>query len=246
MPTWVVLDKHRHQPGASCASMHSRTSSLCTRRPRRAAAHLGATTCAGAEVVVMLQAQIGGTRPEHRVSERKQHRPRPRICSMRGHARCISVPLSTCMISSSVGRIRGNDDWYTDTKKAQEQMIANRQRLPAGGAADPTLMFRLVSTAKHLGWLSRFMQQGAALPHPRPRPLPAPSRSMPERLLQHPHQFASKSEITGSFQHLRLGDKIDYIDIIRQIKGAIRSRTLISPHPLLAVSMHCWPSGALF
>ncbi|HND28267.1 MAG TPA: NAD-dependent epimerase/dehydratase family protein [Pseudomonadales bacterium] len=182
----------------------------------------------GAEVVVMLQAQIGGI-------DQKQFQ-RNNVDSTRHllDASALHGVRYLVHVSSSVVESVAND-WYTDSKKAQEQMVAECT-LPHV-ILRPTLMFGWFDR-KHLGWLSRFMRKVPLFP------IPGHGRYMRQPL--YAGDFCNilisciEKRITGSF-NISGRDKIDYIDIIRQIKGAIRSRTLILPipywlfHALLAI-----------
>ena len=110
----------------------------------------------GADVVVMLQAQIGGNDYQEFV--------RNNIDSTRLIIKAIKsndVPYLVHISSSVVESVA--DDFYTNTKKEQEKMV-----LESGIACPvlrPTLMFGWFDR-KHLGWLSRFMKKVPVFPIP--------------------------------------------------------------------------------
>jgi uncharacterized protein YbjT (DUF2867 family) len=70
---------------------------------------------AGAEVVVMLQAQIGGT--DYTEFERNNITSTKNVIeAMRAHQVPYYVQISSSVVESVA------DDWYTNTKKAQEEI----------------------------------------------------------------------------------------------------------------------------
>lgn len=181
----------------------------------------------GADVVVMLQAQIGGidfTQFQRNNIESTQHV----INAMKAN-----VPYLVHISSSVVESV--SNDWYTNTKKEQERIVAECG-IP-NVVLRPTLMFGWFDR-KHLGWLSRFMRKVPVFP------IPGHGRYMRQPL--YVGDFCNiiisciEKRITGSF-NLSGHEKVDYIDIIREIKHAIRSRTLIinipywAFHTLLAI-----------
>ena len=104
----------------------------------------------------MLQAQIGGN--EYQDFERNN------IVSTQNILDCLQHNKSAYLvhISSSVIESVAND-YYTNTKKQQEQMV-----LDAGYSSivlRPTLMYGWFDR-KHLGWLSRFMKRIPVFPIP--------------------------------------------------------------------------------
>ena len=124
-------------------------------------------------------------------------------------------------ISSSVVESVGDDD-YTNTKKEQEAMVA-KTTIPHC-ILRPTLMFGWFDR-KHLGWLSRFMRKVPVFPIPgsgkymrQPLYVQDFCRIIIACLEQQPDKKVYN--ITGK-------ELIDYIDIIRQIKQAVHSNTII-------------------
>ena len=111
---------------------------------------------AGADVVVMLQAQIGGNDYQDFV--------RNNIDSTRLIIDAIKANDVPCLIHISSSVVESvADDFYTNTKKEQEKMV-----LESGITCPvlrPTLMFGWFDR-KHLGWLSRFMKKVPIFPIP--------------------------------------------------------------------------------
>lgn len=183
----------------------------------------------GAEAVVMLQAQIGGndfTQFQRNNIDSTRHI----IDAMKAN----SVPYLVHVSSSVVESVA--NDWYTDTKKEQERM-ALESSIP-NAVLRPTLMFGWFDR-KHLGWLSRFAQKVPVFP------IPGHGRYMRQPL--YAGDFSNiivsciEKRITGNF-NISGREQVDYIDIIREIKRAIRSRTLILniPYWLFYALLSIW------
>jgi len=168
----------------------------------------------GAEVVVMLQAQIGGN--EFTPFQRNNIDSTKHVLDA---MKTNNVPYLVHISSSVVESVA--NDWYTDTKKEQERM-AVESGIP-NVVLRPTLMFGWFDR-KHLGWLSRFMQKVPVFP------IPGHGRYMRQPL--YAGDFSNiivsciEKKITGVF-NISGREQVDYIDIIREIKRAIGSRTLI-------------------
>lgn len=130
-------------------------------------------------------------------------------------------------ISSSVVNSIAVDD-YTETKKAQEALIA------ACGIKQivlrPTLMFGWFDR-KHIGWLSRFMKRVPIFP------VPGNGRYLRQPL--YAGDFAAivasaiELEITGQYE-ISGQERIDYIDLMRMVKDAAGARTRIQKIPYWA------------
>lgn len=173
----------------------------------------------GADTVVMLQAQIGDPYPEPFV--RNNIASTDRILEA---IKRYEVPY-TVHISSSVVESVANDH-YTNTKKEQER------RVLASGincvVLRPTLMFGWFDR-KHLGWLSRFMQKVPVFP------IPGSGRYMRQPL--YVGDFSRiiisciEKRISGQVFNISGLEKIDYIDIIRQIKRTTGACALILKIP---------------
>ncbi|WP_322042779.1 NAD-dependent epimerase/dehydratase family protein [Paraburkholderia sp. J67] len=169
----------------------------------------------GADVVVMLQAQIGAPTREPFV--------RNNIVATRHVLDAIKkhqVPYTVHISSSVVNSVA--DDWYTETKREQEEIVI------ASGiecvVLRPTLMFGWFDR-KHLGWLSRFMQRVPVFP------IPGSGKFMRQPL--YVGDFCNviissiESRIKGQAYNISGLERVDYIDIIRQIKRATKARCAI-------------------
>ncbi len=186
----------------------------------------------GADKVVMLQAQIGA--PESAPFVRNNITSTERVLEA---IKTYSVP-HTVHISSSVVQSVAKDD-YTETKRTQENIV-----LASGIRAvvlRPTLMFGWFDR-KHLGWLSRFMQRVPVFP------IPGNGRYMRQPL--YVGDFCSiivsciESGISGQVYNISGREKIDYIDIIREIKRATHARAWIIkiPYGLFYALLKVWSS----
>lgn len=183
-----------------------------------------------ADVVVMLQAQIGAATPEPFV--------RNNIVSTDHVLAAIKkyrIPY-TVHISSSVVESVADDD-YTRTKRDQEQHV-----LASGISCvvlRPTLMFGWFDR-KHLGWLSRFMQKIPVFP------IPGHGRYMRQPL--YVGDFCNiiisciENRISGQTYNITGLENIDYIDIIREIRGAVGAKCLILniPYGLFYLLLRIW------
>jgi nucleoside-diphosphate-sugar epimerase len=183
-----------------------------------------------ASAVVMLQAQIGGLVYDEFV--RNNLNSTKHILDA---IKTYNVPYLVHISSSVVESIA--DDFYTNTKKEQEQMVLN-----SGISCPilrPTLMFGWFDR-KHLGWLSRFMQKMPIFP------IPGHGRYMRQPL--YVGDFCNiiisciEQRIQNGIYNISGHEKIDYIDMIRAIKQTINSRTTIVkiPYQLFYVLLWTW------
>lgn len=172
-----------------------------------------------AEVIVMLQAQIGGTdynefldnnvKSTKLILEQIRHKNIPRL-----------VHISSSVVESAA------DDFYTRSKTEQEQLV-----IDSGidcPILRPTLMFGWFDR-KHLGWLSRFMNKVPVFP------IPGHGRYMRQPLYVGDFceviiSCIENREINGVF-NISGHEKVDYIDIIREIRSATGCRTPIVKIP---------------
>ncbi len=185
----------------------------------------------GADVVVMLQAQIGA----------KQEEPfiRNNVTSTKNILNvmkaCAEVPYLVHISSSVLESVA--DDFYTNTKKQQEEIVLNSGL--ENVVLRPTLMFGWFDR-KHLGWLSRFMQKIPIFP------IPGHGRYLRQPL--YVKDFCDiiiaciDKQVTGEVYNISGLEKINYIDIIREIRQAIKAKTLILsiPYGLFFVLIKIW------
>jgi nucleoside-diphosphate-sugar epimerase len=171
---------------------------------------------AGASTVVLNQAQIGGLS----LAEFQRNNvvaSRRIIDVVRGQPR----PPFIVHISSSVVNSRAVD-FYTETKKEQEELVL-ASGLPCT-VLRPTLMFGWFDR-KHLGWLARFMRKAPVFP--------VPDRGDYIRQPLYVGDFCSviiaclDGRFTGKTFDISGLEQITYLDIIRQIKDVVGSRTAI-------------------
>jgi nucleoside-diphosphate-sugar epimerase len=169
----------------------------------------------GAACVVMLQAQIGGNNLAE--FQRNNVESTRRVLAL---VKTHNIPRLV-HISSSVVESAAND-FYTDTKKEQEQLVLD-SGIPCP-VLRPTLMFGWFDR-KHLGWLSRFMKKVPVFP------IPGDGRYMRQPL--YVGDFCSviiscmENPALNGVYNISGHEKIDYVDIIRDIKRATGARALI-------------------
>lgn len=181
------------------------------------------------DVVVMLQAQIGGNDYQEFV--------RNNILSTElilAEMEKNQVPYLVHLSSSVIESVA--NDFYKNTKKEQEELVL-RSRFDCA-ILRPTLMFGWFDR-KHLGWLSRFMQKTPIFPIPGDG-----------KYLRQPMFVGDFCEIVVSCIENRINgvfnisglEHIDYIDIIKGMKKAIYSRVPIVkiPYRLFYILLFIW------
>lgn len=184
----------------------------------------------GADVIVMLQAQIGGT-DHHEFVRNNVDSTRNILDAIKRYEVPTLIHISSSVVES-VG-----DDFYTNTKKAQERLV-----LESGVACPvlrPTLMFGWFDR-KHLGWLSRFMKRVPVFP------IPGHGRYMRQPL--YVADFANiiisciENNIREGVYNISGHEKIDYIDMIRDIKIATSAKALVVriPYGLFYFLLWAW------
>ncbi len=168
-----------------------------------------------ARAVVMLQAQIGGN---NYIDFERNNLTSTRLILDAIKAGQVDQLIH---ISSSVVQSVA-DDYYTQTKTLQEQMV-----LESGITCPilrPTLMFGWFDR-KHLGWLSRFMKKVPVFP------IPGNGRYLRQPL--YVGDFCNiiisclKNKISDGVFNISGHEKMDYIDIIREIKKTTHAGTWI-------------------
>jgi len=183
-----------------------------------------------ADAVVMLQAQIGDLHEEPFI--RNNVSSTENILSA---MKRFNVPYLIHISSSVVESVA--DDYYTNSKKEQEQLVV--QSGIESIVLRPTLMFGWFDR-KHLGWLSRFMQKIPVFP------IPGDGRYMRQPL--YAGDFCAiimsclENRPTGKVLNITGMERIDYIDIIREIKKAVKAKTLILniPYSLFSFLLKTW------
>lgn len=166
------------------------------------------------DAMVLLHAQIGGLEEAEFRRNNVAATERALAAAKAGKCRYIVHASSSVVNSKAV-------DFYTESKKAQEKLVA------ACGLPHvilrPTLMFGWFDR-KHLGWLKRFMEKAPVFPIPGDG-----------RYLRQPLYGGDFSAIVAACLERRIEgvydisgqEKIDYIDLIRALREAAGLKTPI-------------------
>jgi nucleoside-diphosphate-sugar epimerase len=185
----------------------------------------------GASAVVMLQAQIGGN--DYQEFERNNVDSTRLILDLiRRHEIPTLVHISSSVVESAA------DDFYTRTKKKQEQLVLE-SGIPCP-VLRPTLMFGWFDR-KHLGWLSRFMRKLPVFP------VPGNGRYIRQPL--YAGDFCDviisciERETKPGVYNISGHERIFYIDIIREIKHAVSARALVVRVPFWMFYAMLWVWG---
>lgn len=169
----------------------------------------------GAACAVQLHAQITGKFRELFVRNNIDATRRV-LDAIRTHEVPYLVHVSSSVVISVA------DDDYTNTKKVQENLVAESGI--AHCVLRPTLMFGWFDP-KHLGWLSRFMSKVPIFP------IPGDGRYMRQPLYE--RDFCRcivrciESQPPGTVYDVVGDTRIDYVDIIKTIKRAKNLHTMI-------------------
>ena len=207
----TVIDKHR----SNVATLRTLQPDITVEYSDLAEAGSWIRHFQSADCAVMLQAQIGGNNYQDFV--------RNNIDSTRQILEAIKIHHVRKLIhvSSSVVESAA-DDLYTRTKRTQEELVLNSGVYCT--VLRPTLMFGWFDR-KHLGWLSRFMKRVPVFP------IPGHGRYIRQPLYVGDFCNIIVSCIeSNSFQgiyNVSGLEKIYYVDIIREIRRAIKAKTLI-------------------
>lgn len=183
-----------------------------------------------AEVVVMLQAQIGGLFYQEFVDNN--------VTSTELILDLVkenSIPYLVHISSSVVESVA--DDFYTRSKIEQEKIVL-QSGIPCP-ILRPTLMFGWFDR-KHLGWLARLMQKIPIFP------IPGSGKFMRQPL--YVGDFCGviigciENRIPSGIFNISGHQKIDYIDMIRIIKKATGAKAIILkiPYSLFYALLWIW------
>ena len=211
----VVLDKHR----ANLEVLRKIQPNIVAEYADLATPGAWQRHFAGAEVVVMLQAQIGSYDYDQFVRN-NIHSTQLILDTMKANKVSYLLHISSSVVESVAG------DFYTNTKKEQEIMVLE-SGLPCL-VLRPTLMFGWFDR-KHLGWLSRFMKKVPIMP------IPGYGRSMRQPL--YVGDFCNiiirciETRIADGIYNISGQEQMDFIDIIREIKRATHARARITKIP---------------
>ncbi|AKK65267.1 NAD-dependent epimerase/dehydratase family protein [Xanthomonas oryzae pv. oryzicola] len=211
----VAIDKHAHNLGI----MQSLHPDVKTIHADLAEPGEWAEAFRDARLVVQLHAQITGKSTDQFVRNNQTA-----TAHVLAACKAAAVPYMV-HISSSVVNSVANDD-YTNTKRAQEEMVVTSGQHHC--VLRPTLMFGWFDP-KHLGWLSRFMERTPVFP------IPGDGRFMRQPLYE--RDFCRciakciETEPEGTYDIV--GDtRVDYVDIIRTIKRVKNLSTIIVHVPI--------------
>ncbi len=181
---------------------------------------------ADADVVILAHAQIGGL-DEAAFTANNVTATERVIAAVRAKAPYV-VHLSSSVVESAA------DDWYVQSKDAQEKLVVG-SGLPVV-VLRPTLMFGWFDR-KHLGWLARFMQKAPVFP------IPGSGRYLRQPL--YAGDFCDiimaciEQRPAGKAYNISGQEKIDYIDLIRAVKGRLRRARADRAHSLFGCSGSC-------
>jgi nucleoside-diphosphate-sugar epimerase len=187
---------------------------------------------ADADVVVLSHAQIGGLEEAAFVANNVTATQRV-LDAVRAKSPYL-VHLSSSVVESVA------DDWYTQTKDAQEKLVVS-SGLPHV-VLRPTLMFGWFDR-KHLGWLARFMQKAPVFPIPGSG-----------KYLRQPLYAGDFCDIimaciaqrpTAKAYNISGQEKINYVDLIRAVKDASGATTPIVRIPYSLFWALLWAYGLI-
>jgi nucleoside-diphosphate-sugar epimerase len=177
------------------------------------------TALEGADSVVVGHAQIGGiVEAEFTANNVVATERLLEAIAKRGGAHLVQI--SSSVVNSSAV------DWYTESKKAQEDLAVS-SGLPCV-VLRPTLMFGWFDR-KHLGWLARFMKRAPIFP------VPGNGRYMRQPL--YVGDFCDiiaasiDRRISGEKYNISGREHINYIDLLRLVRDAIGASTPIVTIP---------------
>ena len=183
-----------------------------------------------ATAVVMLQAQIGGVREADFIANNIDS-TRHILEIIKTHGIPKLVHISSSVVNSEV------DDFYSLSKRKQEDLVLN-----SGISCPilrPTLMFGWFDR-KHLGWLARFMAKFPIFP------MPGNGEYMRQPL--YVGDFCKviisciESKVIDGIYNISGQEKLNYIDIIREIRRVTKARMVIFhlPYALFYSLLAIW------
>jgi nucleoside-diphosphate-sugar epimerase len=173
-----------------------------------------ADTLAGADALVLNQAQIGGL-DEAEFAANNVTATEHIVTAMRRHGTPYFVHVSSSVVNSRA------DDFYARSKTAQERFI-DTVEIPHA-VLRPTLMFGWFDR-KHLGWLRRFMDRTPLFP------IPGDGKFIRQPL--YVGDFAAiitaclTDRTTGTYD-ISGREQIHYGDLIRMIHGIVKPKARI-------------------
>jgi nucleoside-diphosphate-sugar epimerase len=170
---------------------------------------------AACDVVVVCHAQIGGL-DQKAFEQNNVVATRRLIEVVEAKKRTYLVHLSSSVVESEAV------DWYTESKEQQERIVV--QSGLSHVVLRPTLMFGWFDR-KHVGWLARFMQRIPIFPIPgngRYLRQPLYVGDLCDIIMSCIDERPNNADYNISGQ-----EKIDYIDLMREVKKACGARAAI-------------------
>jgi nucleoside-diphosphate-sugar epimerase len=173
----------------------------------------------GADSIVISHAQIGGL-VESEFTRNNILATKNLLRAIAARGPCHLVHISSSVVNSTAA------DWYTESKKEQERLV-----LESGNPCvvlRPTLMFGWFDR-KHIGWLARFMRTSPLFP------VPGDGRFVRQPLyagdFSNVIRACLEQRRTGEAYNISGLERIDYIDLIREVKDTTGARTQIVKIP---------------
>ena len=185
----------------------------------------------GSEILIVTHAQIGGLDRDAFQRNNIVATRRMLEAAKRGGVSYV-VHLSSSVVESAV------TDWYTESKKTQEELILD-SGLPCI-VLRPTLMFGWFDR-KHVGWLARFMQRVPVFPIPGQG-----------RFLRQPLYIGDLCDILiscierrpqGVAYNISGHEKIEFIELMRLVKRESHARAAIIRIPYSLFWALLWVYG---
>ena len=222
----VALDKHK----ANTATLRRLHPDIAVVETDLAKTDGWQSAIADADVVVLSHAQIGGLDAAAFTANNVTATERV-IAAVRAKSPYL-VHLSSSVVESAA------DDWYVQSKDAQEKLVVGSGLSTV--VLRPTLMFGWFDR-KHLGWLARFMQKAPIFP------VPGSGRYLRQPL--YAGDFCDiimacvEQRPVGKTFNISGQEKIDYVDLIRAVKGACGARAPIVRIPYSMFWALLWAYG---
>jgi nucleoside-diphosphate-sugar epimerase len=206
----VALDKHK----ANTAILRSLHPDITTIDVDLARDDGWQAQVADADVVIVSHAQIGGLDPDAFTANNVT--ATERLMGAVAPHNPFVVHVSSSVVNSAA------EDWYTESKKAQERLVVGSGLRTI--VLRPTLMFGWFDR-KHLSWLARFMQRVPVFP------IPGDGRYLRQPLYAGDFCNIIMACIdqgrAGEAYNISGGERIDYIDLMRAVKEATGARAPI-------------------
>jgi nucleoside-diphosphate-sugar epimerase len=185
---------------------------------------------ADADVSILAHAQIGGL--DHAAFTANNVTSTERVIAAIKPKSPFVVHLSSSVVESAA------DDWYVQSKDAQEKLVVNSGL--ASVVLRPTLMFGWFDR-KHMGWLARFMQKVPVFP------IPGNGRYLRQPLFAGDFcdiiMACIEQRPAGQVYNISGQERIDYIDLMRAVKEACGARTTIVNVPYSLFWAMLWSYG---